>query len=177
MKYALFILCSACLLTVSCKKDDGPVYAGTVKINNIVSQTDYSATGLHFPTGRLIKNTSSQEDVMVIQTDFDVNYNVRKLYLSVNNDNASFFKYGEYPDTESATTAFKNLKSVGTVVWEELADTVVPNQVWLFRTSDDRYAKFRIVSTFSEKRDNMVYPYGEAVVEWVFQPDATPSFR
>jgi hypothetical protein len=57
------------------------------------------------------------------------------------------------------------------VVW---ADSLKPNQVWLYKSGNDHFSKLRIVSTVSEVRNN--WNYAECTFEWVYQPDGTLTF-
>ena len=115
--------------------------------------------------------------MILVQPDFDVDFSVRKLFLTVNNFKASFSKFGEYGSEQAAVSAFESLKSFTVPSFTDIADIIAPNQVWLFRTADDRYAKIRTISTFSQKKDDMTIPYCECKLEWVFQPDGTATFN
>ena len=55
-----------------------------------------------------------------------------------------------------------------------MADPVIANQVWVYRTGTETYAKIRIISTVNETRDDL--PYGECTFEWVYQPDGSTTF-
>jgi len=96
------------------------------------------------------------------------------LYFQANNLNPSFYKLGSYPDSQSASAAFDNLNTVGNYQWAELADSIAANQVWVYRTGTQCYAKMRIISTVNEIRESI--PYGECSFEWVYQPDGSTTF-
>jgi hypothetical protein len=166
------------LITVTACKKDKNNYSGTVTINNELSGTGpYYAYGFSVPTGEKVSTLNNPLDVIALFVDFDVDFTVRKIYMSVNNFKNSFSKYGEYSSATGASDAFKNLKSFDEPQWTELADPVNPNQIWLFKSSEDKYAKIRIISTYSEKREGMPYPFAECTFEWVYQPDGTQSFQ
>jgi hypothetical protein len=168
----LFIL----VAFTGCKKHDGPVYSGTVTINNEAADQYFSVYGFSVPTGQKVLNLSNQQDVITIQPDFDVNYNVRRLYFASNNLENSYSLFGQYIDGATASQAFKNLSSFTVSEWAQLADTVKANQIWLFKTSEEKYAKLLIINTFSEKRANMPFPFAECTFEWVYQPDGSLTF-
>jgi hypothetical protein len=84
--------------------------------------------------------------------------------------------FGQYIDGATASQAFKNLSSFTVSEWAQLADTVKANQIWLFKTSEEKYAKLLIINTFSEKRANMPFPFAECTFEWVYQPDGSLTF-
>lgn len=161
-----------------CKKEDNPDTSGTITINNKNAGTapTYYINGFHVPTGTIIADLNNQLDIITINPDFDVNYNPLSLYFSTNNFRNSFYKYGSYPDEQSAINAFNNLTSFTSPQWTDMGANVAINQIWLYRTDDDRYAKLRIISTIMEKRPEMIFPYSECTFEWVFQTDGSQTF-
>jgi hypothetical protein len=165
------------LLLKGCKKDDKPVYSGTMTIDNVlIGSGPYYGYGFSVPTGKKVSTLDNPLDVITVLEDHDINYNVRKIFFSCSNYLNGFYRYGNYDDAASAEQAFGNLTSFTEPAWKEIGDTVVANQIWLFRTSEEKYAKIRVISTFSEKRADMVFPYAECTFEWVYQPDGTQTF-
>jgi hypothetical protein len=55
-----------------------------------------------------------------------------------------------------------------------MADPVTENQVWIYRSGNEKYAKIRIISTVNEIRENL--PFGECRFEWLYQPDGSKTF-
>ena len=177
MKSLIIILIGFSLLAAGCKKNDKPALSGIITIDNILyGSGPYYANGFSVPTGSIMSTLNNPLDLVTILEDHDVNYVVRKVFFSTSNYENSFSLYGSYNDESSAIQAFNDLKSFGTPAWSEIADSVMANQVWLYRTSSGKYAKIRVISTFTEKRDNMVFPYAECTFEWVYQPDGTKTF-
>jgi hypothetical protein len=168
----LFIL----LAFTACKKNDGPHYSGTMTINNEAADKNFSVYGFSVPVGKKVLNLYNQQDVITIQPDFDIDNTVRKLFLSSNNLDKSYFRFGQYTDAAAALLAFKNLNYFSAPQCTELGDSIKANQIWIYKTSDEKYAKLRIISTFTEKRQNMPFPYAECTFEWVYQPDGSLTF-
>jgi hypothetical protein len=81
---------------------------------------------------------------------------------------------GDFADETTAQTAFDNLITVSTDQWVEMADPISDNQVWIFRTGTEHYAKIRIISTVNENRQGV--DYGECTFQWVYQPDGSSTF-
>ncbi len=172
------LLIMTCFMLPGCKKEDKPVYSGIMTINNKrvgVSPT-YYIEGFHVPTGKKLPDLNNQIDIISVLSGYDVNFNPLKIFFITNNFKNSFYKYGEYSDTQSAVNAFNNLTSFTEPQWAEIGDSVMINQIWLYRTSDSRYSKLRIISTILEKRPDMQDPYAECTFEWVFQPDGSKTF-
>jgi hypothetical protein len=66
-------------------------------------------------------------------------------------------------------------------MWTDFADPVKPNQVWIYRSQGEKYAKIRIISTVNERRKDTSalrdsVDYAECTFEWVYQPDGTITF-
>jgi hypothetical protein len=176
MKELCFIILLVLLTLSGCKKNDNSRNYGTMTISNEAADQNYSVYGFYVPTGQKVLNLSNQQDVITIQPDFKVDYTVRKLYFAANNLYNSFYQFGKYSDGAAASQAFKNLTSFSSPQWDQLGDSVMANQIWLFKTSDEKYAKLRIISTFTEKRAAMPFPYAECTFEWVYQPDGSLTF-
>ena len=164
------------LMLPACKKDKTPD-SGTVTINNeLTGSGPYYAFGFSVKEGTTVSTLNSPLDVITILGATDINQVVKRFLFSCENFEDSFCKYGDYGDVATAKAAFDNLKTFTPATWTATGDSVVPNQIWLFRTSDTKYAKIRVISTFSEARSGMPYPYCETKFEWVYQPDGTLIF-
>jgi hypothetical protein len=173
----VYLILFIVLFSVSGCKKDKTTNSGTVTINNELSGSGpYYAMGFSVKTGTKVSTLEGPLDVITILGATDINMEVRKFLFSCENFENSFWKYGDYNDATSAKTAFDNIKTFSAATWTATGDSVVPNQIWLFRTSDTRYAKLRVISTFTEKRTGMPFPYCEAMFEWVYQPDGTQIF-
>jgi uncharacterized lipoprotein NlpE involved in copper resistance len=172
MRKITVILIFLILTLAGCKKNNSPRLSGTDTINNILSpDPPYYAMGFSFPAGTRISTLNSPLDVFTINSyagNFD------KTYFDAQNFNNSFSRYGTYADGGAASQAFNNLTSFSVTQWKVTGDSVKANQIWLFRTSTDTYAKFRIVNSVGELRNGI--PYVECTFQWVYQPDGTSTF-
>jgi hypothetical protein len=171
-KSFLFILLIAFALP-GCKKSDTPSGSGTMTIDNTTYQsTTYYVYGFTFSKARKVTTLEDPGPDIIIYVNIDAPPN--RLTLQTNNQNPSFYKIGDYPDAQSAQTAFNDLKTVGNYQWTSMADPIADNQVWVYRTQTSCYAKIRIISTVNETRNSL--PYGECTFEWVYQPDGSTTF-
>jgi hypothetical protein len=182
MKRSANIILIFLLFLAACSKD-GSGTSGTDTINNTTHKgTTYYIYGFTFSSGRAVSTTETPGPDIAVYVNAD-NQNVPpRLYLIANNFNPSFYKLGEYNDEAAAKTAFDELKTVSVPPsqWTDLADPISNNQIWIYRSSTDKYTKFRIVSTLIDKRQNteinQLVDYGECTFEWVYQPDGTLTF-
>ena len=129
------------------------LHSGTVTIDNTTYQINTAYYVIWVFIFSKAKKVSTLEnpgpDITVyVNTDTPAN----RLTFQANNLNPSFYKIGDYPDAQSASDAFDNLKTVGNYQWTEMADPIAANQVWVYRTGTEYYAKIRIISTVNETR-------------------------
>jgi hypothetical protein len=171
MKKVYFILLTFTLFAYSCKREHTIPTTGTATLNNILTynstQQAYFAYGFLFSKAELVSTIGNSPDITV---DSDGT----NLFLQASNLKNSFHKYGEYSDDASAIQAFKNLDEVNVTQWLEWASSIKPNQVWIYRSGSEHYAKIRIISIIAEVRDNR--DYAECTFEWVYQPDGSLTF-
>lgn len=175
MKRLLFILLLFPSILSGCKKAETIPTSGTDTIDNTIYQnaTTYYALGFSFSQAKKISNLADPGPDITLYVNQDNSASTR-LTLMVNNFKRSYFKIGNFPNEAASIAAFNNLKTVGTYQWVDMADTINANQVWLYRTGRDQYAKFRIVSLINEIRNTK--PYGDCTFQWVFQSDGSSTF-
>ena len=158
-----------------CKKENGSEYSGTFTIDNSLYGTGpYYALGFSFSLGKEVSTLDDPGPDITLIADVDIDGTIRRLLLQTENFKSSFFKYGQYSDAAAASAAFGNLASVSVPAWVESGENIEPNKIWIFRTSTEHYAKFRIISTLAEKNNGNAY--AECTFEWVYQPDGTLTF-
>lgn len=173
MKRSFFILLIILTILSGCSKDNSPRTSGTDTIDNTLYGTGpYYANGFSFSKAKKVSTLDNTGYDITIYVNND--NPVSRLTLQANNFKPSFYKFGDYPDAASAVSAFNNLKTVGTYQWQEMADPINDNQIWVYRKGSEKYAKIRIVSTKNEIRNNL--PYGECTFEWLYQPDGSLIF-
>jgi len=157
-----------------CKKTETTRTSGTDTIENTVYQNSqsYYAFGFSFSKAKKISNLLNPgPDITLVVNNENT---VSRLTLQTNNLDPSFYKVGDYQDETSAISAFKSLKTVNASSWQDMADPVNANQVWIYKSGDGYYTKLRIASIINEIRNSL--PYGECTFEWVYQPDGSKTF-
>jgi len=174
MKRIVFILLAIFSILTGCTKKEPTRTSGIDTIDNITYfSTTYYNYAFSFSGAKLVStNINHGWDISIfVITD---NPGTPRLTLQANNLKASFYKAGDYPDESTAKSAFDNLKTVSVTQWQDMADPISANQVWIYRSGTDKYTKFRIISTINETRQSI--PYGECNFQWVFQPDGSLTF-
>jgi hypothetical protein len=157
-----------------CTKKEPTRTSGIDTIDNITYfSTTYYNYAFSFLGAKLVSTDITHGwDISIFVTSD--NSGTPKLTLQANNLKPSFFKVGDFQDEAVAKTAFDNLKTVSVTQWLDMADPIVANQVWIYRSGTDIYTKFRIISTVNETRQSVAY--GECTFQWVIQPDGSSTF-
>lgn len=169
----LYIILLVVPLFCGCKKTDTVSNSGTVTIDNTLYGTGpYYQKGFLFSRAAKVSTLDSPAPDIVVDISIDNPSN--RLTFQANNLNPSFYKSGDYPDAPAAVSAFKALKTVEVSQWTDMADPIAVNQVWIYRSGNECYAKIRIISIVNETRNSL--PYGECTFEWVYQPDGSLTF-
>jgi hypothetical protein len=173
MKKIVFLLLTMFSFLTGCTKTESTRTSGTDTIDNITYfSTTYYNYGFSFSSAKLISTNLNPGPDIIVYVNID---NITpRLTLQSNNLNPSFYKAGDFADEANAKTAFDNLKTVSVTQWQEMADPINANQIWIYRSGTDYYTKFRIISTVNEIRQGI--PYGECTFQWVYQPDGSSTF-
>ncbi len=162
---------SAC---AGCDDSDDPgnkKTSGTVTIDNTLYGTGpYYAIGFNFSTAAKVSSLSTPAPDITL----DLGGSLSVFILQTGSGLNGFFLEGEYADEATAKQAFASLTAPLVTVWADWANPVKPNQVWVYRSADEHYAKIRIVSVYSETRTPR--DYAECTFEWVYQPDGSLTF-
>lgn len=173
MKRLVLILLAIFSILTGCTKKEPTHTSGIDTIDNITYfSTTYYLYGFSFSGSKLVStNTNPGPDITIYVNIDDV---TPRLTLQTNNLKPSFFKVGEFADETAAKAVFDNLKTVSVSQWQDMADPINANQVWIYRSGTENYTKIRIVSTVNEIRQSV--NYGECTFQWVYQPDVSVSF-
>jgi hypothetical protein len=175
MKRTFLLIPILLVFLSSCAKTDNPV-SGTVTIDNTsYGSTVYYSLGFSFSETKKISTLANpQPDITLeagaLETGGDV-----VAFLSTNNYGSSFYLAGQYPTIDLATDAFDLLTSVSSnLSWISLGTPLSANQIWIFKTGDETYAKLLIQSVTLDT-DADPY-YASCTFKWVYQPDGSKTF-
>lgn len=173
MKSPLLTILIVMAVFSGCRKDNTIPTTATDTIDNILGGTDvagYYSLGFLFSQAKKVSSLDNPKPDINIDNDGTL----LVLILQTNNFKDSFFKVGEFADATSAEQAFISLTSYTVPQWAPWGYQIKPNQVWLFRTGSEHYAKIRIISTISEIRNSR--NYAACTFQWVYQPDGSLTF-
>jgi hypothetical protein len=173
MKTHFYIIPLILIAFFGCKKD--PIKtSGSETINNLRynENSTYAVHGFSFAKASIV-STEAQPG-----PDITVDVNSNYLIFMSNNLNPSFFLFGEYTNDGAAKVAFETLTTFTFSQPVAIAGPVLPNQIWIYKSGKDTYAKLRIISTKLEQKENLgqMIDYGECTFEWAYQPDGSLTF-
>jgi hypothetical protein len=173
MKKMVFIFLTLLTILPGCTKKEPTRTSGIDTIDNTNHfSTTYFQYGFSFPGASLVATFPSPGPDITLYVI--IGTGTPRLTLQAENLLPSFYKVGDFADVTTAQSAFDNLKTVSVSQWQDMADPVLPNQVWIYRSGTAHYTKIRIVSTINETRQTVAY--GECTFQWVYQPDGTATF-
>jgi hypothetical protein len=171
MKSPLLIIIMVLTIFSGCRKDNTSRNGGTDTIdNNLYGSGPYYANGFLFSQAKKVSTLDTPEPDITIDNDGTL----LNLILQTNNFKDSFYKAGEYASATLAEQAFVGLTSYSVPQWAAWGFQIKANQIWIFRTSGERYVKIRIINIISEVRNNR--NYAECTFQWVYQPDGSLTF-
>jgi len=173
MKTNVILITVLAVLVSSCTKVEKTPTSGITTIENTIYRpTNPYVFGFSFSTAELVANNATPGPDILLFVNTDITPS--RLTLQADNLKPSFCKIGDYTSEAEAIAAFDNLHEAVITRWEDMADPISPNQIWIYRTGSDTYAKIRIISTVNEIRQTV--PYGECKFQWVYQPDGSTVF-
>ncbi len=167
------------LVFTGCQKNKKVKTSGEETLNSerVLDGTTYSIQGFSFSTGSVIlynpQQSTNPPDIFVLPIS-DAQGNVTGAYLDSPNILNSFSLIGTYGTASEALTAFNNYKTVNVSNYDPLAQPILINQVWVFKTNSDKFTKLLILDIKTYKID--IEPNAEVRFKWVYQPDGGNTF-
>lgn len=174
MYKAIFILILI-LFASGCSKDKEVKTSGTHTITSemILEGQTYSYYGFSFSKASVkLYNDASSTD----RPDFGVGMNQDSLpYFDTENIEESFALAGVFSAADSALTFFNNYGEVDVNSYIGLAQPVLENQIWVFKTRSNTFGKILILNTLNYEKNS--YMIVEVQFKWVYQPDGSTLFN
>ena len=177
IKYLLSAFPVLLISLSGCKKDKGPPITGEVTINStLYGEGPYYALGYSFSQGELVKtNAAPGPDIAVLPQANADKTAVEWVILNTNNMNNSFSLTASFDNVADAGNFFSHYQTVNdSTVYTGLAKDIQPNQIWTFRTYENKYVKLLILKVVT-RIDNHT-PYAETTFRYVYQPNGSRTF-
>lgn len=168
------ILIVLLLMPSGCEKEKEIPVSGTATIDSKLTFDDdlqaWVGYGFLFSVAKLVPTPGSITPDITVYTDGN------SISLLSGNYLDSFYLAGSYSDEASASSAFDALKTVNPalITWTGLASPLAEDQVWIYRTDEEQYAKIRITGLTTAIHDDREFV--RCTFEWVFQADGSTNF-
>lgn len=160
---------------ISCDKEPGSKYHGEFTIDNtLYGLGPYYAIGFSFEEGRTLQTIESPGPDITVHAKTDAQGNVSGAYLDTPNLEESYALAGDFDNEADARNFYDNLLEVGSYTWLLFADNISEHQVYVFKTRNDNYVKFRIRDLVLEDINDRAF--AEVTIEWRIQPDGSATF-
>jgi hypothetical protein len=175
MKHTIFLLVSVVFLFISCDKKDGSPNSGRVTIDNtLYGSGPYYSLGFSFSEAKKVSTLAgSGPDITVDAGVLEEGSSVVTFFAS-NTYSPAFFLYGAYANATDAEIAFDPLTTFSSPAWNDFGAPLAENQIWIFRTEDEKYAKILIQSVNINTTPDP--DFTSCTFKWVYQPDGTTTF-
>ena len=177
MKKIIFILMLVAIVLNGCNKDNNDKTSGENSLNSelILSGQTYSIQGFSFESGSVIlynpASSTSIPDIFVLP---DSQNNEISAYLDTENPFESFALAGTFQTSGEALDFFNNYKEVKVSSYVSFAKPVLENQVWVFKTRNNKYTKLLILKVNTSVKN--LEPFAEITFKWAYQPDGSTIF-
>lgn len=163
-----------------CEKEEGPDNSGeaTLTSDRILEGSTYSIYGFSFEQGKMIKYNPAGEGIIpdfFILPKTGTGGQITGALLDSPNQNKSFSLTAEFSDSLLALQYFGQYKNVIDSNYVFLADPLNGNQIWTFRTRDNKFGKILIKEVKAFVKDNK--DYAETTFLWEYQPDGSMVFK
>lgn len=168
------------IISVSaCQKKNRVPTSGEATINSdrILSGSAYSIQGFSFATGSVILyNPGSPTNIpdLFVLPIADTQGNATGAYFDSPNQYESFSLVNTLENADEALQFFNSYLTVDVSDYTSLANPLLINQVWVFKTNSGNFAKLLILRILNQVKD--ATPYAEVRFKWVYQPDGSTKF-
>jgi hypothetical protein len=174
MKRLILIFFSIILFCGSCSKKNDPTSGEVTLDNKLYGSGPYYALGFKFSLAKKISTLATEGPDITVEAGTVETGGPVVAYLASNTYEPAFYLVGEYGTATEAAEAFETLYSFGISTWSDFGTPLAENQIWIFRTENETYAKILILSVSLNTTENP--DYASCTFKWVYQPDGSTSF-
>ena len=175
---AIFSILIFSAFSCSKNKDTGPRKTGEITLSTKLyfNNQTYFSKAYSFSKGDFVNYPPEKADlVATAKTDA----RGVKTGISLNSDQLNFEPFvilGNFASASEAQTFFDEYKVADDTVWVDFIQTLQANQVILYKSYSDHYAKLLIENVTIPDSDPST-GYAEVKIKFVYQPQDTNSFE
>jgi hypothetical protein len=171
----IFIYIFALTILTACSKDEEKAKtSGEVMLSSQIlgNGTNYYVEGFLLEQAKKVSYslTSSPLPDLVLENNLDL----QGANLTSPQNNEAFYLLGEFNSLPEAQASFNNLTEAGTYTFAPKVNGIKSNQVFVFKSRSNRYAKLLIkdYQTFE-----LPFQYVQITIEWVYQANGGKTFN
>lgn len=165
------------LLLTGCPSGPEPSHSGEITLSSeLFGTVSWYVQGYRFETEEYLNypGTGDVPDLLLENLRRPDGQIVATGFSSPGNLHAFLLK-GTYASPSEAGSAYDALLSADTLsAYSDISDTLRENQLWLFRTSEGRYAKI-LVEDITSAIGLSGSPHYEVLIRYRYQPDDSPA--
>lgn len=175
-KYLILTVSLFLFLVTGCSKEKEEQTSGIDTIESTIypGGTGYYAIGFSFDQGKSTSTDSKPKPDITVHPLTAAGALAPGAYLDTSIPVAPFAFASESDTPAEAKASYDKLDFVGNVTWVASANPIRENQVWIFKTTQGNYVKFRIIKLIGENRTEGAWV--SVKFEWKIQPDGTATF-
>lgn len=178
MKKILIYILSITTLFSCSKEDEKAPTSGETTLSSRIFQADVNpyVEGFSFELGKKVSYnlTASPVPDIVIEKSIDLQGAISGANLSSPKNDAGFYMAGEFDNLTEAEAFFDNLKDIGTGIHSPSVKQVAANQVYIFKSRSNTYAKILIKNI--HLTPDVSLGYADVTFQWVYQPNGEKTF-
>ncbi|HKK62835.1 MAG TPA: hypothetical protein VJ951_09750 [Bacteroidales bacterium] len=173
VRYLFFILIFICLQ--SCENEDFSI-SGQVLLSSEYDFKNYTIEGFIFESQEFVPYSSTSDivpDILVDQIRL-VDGSLKAGFTSPGNNNG-FALVNSFDSFENSMDFYNDYTEADSAMsFSPSTDTLKLYQVWLFKSTDDHYAKIHVkeINTVQELEGQ----YLNVLLDYYYQQDGTPAF-
>ena len=164
------------LLLFACERTNEE-FRGQVVISSAFNFDDYSVDGFNFELGERTRFPSVGEPLpdIIVDNFRLLDGSVKPGFSSPANSNG-FALAGEFNDLKLSLDYFENRLDTFDINadFSPSSDTVREFQVWVLKTTLNKYAKLHVREIWTE--DDVTGTYVEVMIDYYYQPDGSATF-
>lgn len=175
----ILIIALLLLALLSCSKDEETAKTnGEVVLSSQImgDATNYYVEGFSFENAKKVNYnlTSANIPDLVLENNIEISGDVAGANLTSPQNETAFFKAGEFTSLQEAETFFNNLTDAGSNVYSPTANNIAANQVYIFQSRSNKFAKLLIKDY--KLVQGVMNDYVQATINWEYQPNGEKLF-
>lgn len=178
MKKILIITLSLFVIAACSKDEESAKTNGEVVLSSQImgDATNYYVEGFSFENAKKVNYnlTSATIPDLVLENSLDISGDVTGANLASPQNETAFFKAGEFATLQEAEIFFNNLAEAGTNVYAPTANNIAANQVYIFQSRSNKFAKILIKEY--KLVPGVMNDHVQATIDWVYQPNGEKLF-